>query len=98
MENFKGTKAPWSYHITGSKKAEYHNIQQGSFGGKTIALLYKDYTTKEENEANAKLIASAPELLEALIKSNNLLYEIETCEARTQYDKNFEIIDKILKI
>ena len=73
MERFKGTEGEWSYHVTGNKTNSYHNIQQGQFGGKTIALLYDAYTSEKETEANAKLISSSPDLLETLIEVDRLL-------------------------
>ena len=51
----KHTESPWIYS---------HNTVSGGNGSETVAEVYGFDTT--EKKANAKLIAAAPELLEAL--------------------------------
>jgi uncharacterized protein YabN with tetrapyrrole methylase and pyrophosphatase domain len=67
MENleFKGTKGKW---IVNDKSLKKHSI---SVNNQTINVWYGltynwNEITRKEAEANAKLIAAAPELLEAL--------------------------------
>lgn len=57
MSEFKGTKGPWGVSANTSVDSEL-----GGF----ICEAYGDSTSFEEDQANAKLIAAAPELLEAL--------------------------------
>ncbi len=74
MENleFKGTKGDWSRYKSTlpSDKIATHSVYVGT---RRIALCYNVFevdksknTNELEAEANAKLIAAAPELLEAL--------------------------------
>lgn len=49
------------------------------------------FFTEEENEANAKLIASAPELLEALI-------EISNCNNRLDYHSDKKLLDFVIEL
>jgi hypothetical protein len=60
---FKGTKGEW--YVVGSEPAEIATDK------KSICFVgIQDYFNKDiEQRANAKLIAAAPELLKALIKS-----------------------------
>ena len=76
---FKGTKGMWTvdkpfknydgnvFIDINSEKTKCENCK-GSRGGYLIARTYKNAVLKDEQKANAKLIASAPELLEALIE------------------------------
>lgn len=73
MEEFKGTPGPW--HIKPVKAAtvegDLNIIQTGSATGKGYHIGYAttwtdSEETKNEAMANARLIAAAPELLEAL--------------------------------
>ena len=69
MAEFKGTKGSWRVdgHI-GHQGIETMNVMQVN-GGITVATINKfsPYEIpKEVQEANAKLIAAAPDLLEAL--------------------------------
>ncbi len=60
MSEFKGTKGPWSVSANTSVDSEL-----GGF----ICEAYGDSTSFEQDQANAKLIAAAPELLDALQQS-----------------------------
>ena len=62
----KHTKGPWRAEI-GPINSLIHTKD------KSIACTYTANTTPEEAEANARLIAAAPELLEALIQAHDLL-------------------------
>lgn len=57
MSEFKGTLGPWSVHADTSIESELGGFICEAFG---------DSTSWEEDQANANLIATAPELLEAL--------------------------------
>ncbi len=55
----KYTSGPWRIHWNAKDSAEIHALKY------EIALL-NGYVSEEELEANARLIAAAPDLLEAL--------------------------------
>lgn len=72
MKEFKGTKGEWKILPTyESRKWVNVTSEKGViarvFYGEAPPVVYK-----EEAEANAKLIAAAPDLLEALIEINKL--------------------------
>jgi methionine synthase II (cobalamin-independent) len=69
MENLKHTKGEWE--VDGHSifpKGKGYSIALVS----NISIVNSKHKPLEETEANAKLIASAPELLEALIEYVNL--------------------------
>jgi len=78
MSEFKGTKGKWTRYLSslmGSDKIVSHSVYVGT---KRIALCYNLFETdksknveEKEAEANAKLIACAPEMLDMLIELNN---------------------------
>lgn len=59
MEEFKGTPGPWSGKDVGICKQDDARLQLGF-------IMTSDEQRRDECAANARLIASAPELLEAL--------------------------------
>lgn len=68
---FKGTKGEWEVYDNGN----FPEIKlKGQYVGQICMMPYsnaefeKAVNSKEENEANAKLIAAAPDLLQALQK------------------------------
>ena len=67
---FKGTKGEWF----GIEYSGIWNIQSGQFYGDDNLLDCECYP-REEVEANAKLIAAAPDLLEALINIRKLAFD-----------------------
>ena len=62
MEKFKGTSNSW----VSFKNDDDDNFLIQSNDGYNLAYVTATYVCDEETKANAKLIASAPELLEAL--------------------------------
>lgn len=63
MEKFKGTSGPWELKkIHGDLKV----IQKGSYEKLAPGMVSYRCVTELENKHDAKLIAAAPELLEAL--------------------------------
>lgn len=95
---FKGTPGPW-------KIGKYPD-NDVVFGpdGHGVAWI-EDTTASGEEEANARLIAAAPELLEALQKTNDLLKYLDnthTGDSRyadfaIQYSENRKLIEKALE-
>ena len=68
MKNqFKGTPGPWKIAGRGEKKIGI-DVSTQTTGAHHIDVWHSEYgwPQKEEAEANANLIAAAPELLEAL--------------------------------
>lgn len=65
MGTFKGTKGEWTGRVNPMSKNKERIIE--SANGILIAFVKPEEVTDEECEANAKLIAFAPELLKALI-------------------------------
>lgn len=68
--NTKHTPGPWMYAGAGAIKRDYTAI--GCTDGETIASAWGHsnsgfFVSEEEKEANARLIAAAPELFEALL-------------------------------
>ena len=63
---FKGTKGSWKAKNNPSNTKLY-----GIWSEKMdlIAMANQDFRTREEMKANAKLIATAPELLEACVRA-----------------------------
>lgn len=77
----KHTPGPWPYECTGDGKRI--TIGKGLVEGPNgyeVAEVYSDDCDSEEVEANARLIASAPSLLERLEKSHTLLVALYVSE------------------
>jgi hypothetical protein len=73
MSAFKGTPGPWQTDC-GQHDAPYQDIRVQAGGHRICIVWIDDAPVPEYNatqEANARLIAAAPELLDAL---NNLVY------------------------
>ena len=65
MSEFKGTKGKWEYRY--DNVADFYSIYTNlDIEDNSICGIWHEHTI--EHEANAKLIAAAPELLEALQK------------------------------
>jgi len=61
----KHTPAPWRYHKS-EHDCEYIITGSNENGGSILPILGRTHNFPNNNEANARLIAAAPELLEAL--------------------------------
>lgn len=70
MSNFKYTKGKWQF-------VRYEKTFAIETFGITNWTILQTITNQPQDEANAKLIACAPEMLEMLIKINTYLLEIE---------------------
>lgn len=94
---FKGTKGEWEVYDNGN----FPEIKlKGQYVGQICMMPYsnaefeKAVNSKEENEANAKLIAAAPELLQACIDVCNINNIDKLLEAKKECKK---AIQKALK-
>ena len=116
---FKGTPGPWAFAKSWSKglypkdfisiHSEGYNLNEddyiGSNAGKTSICGIWGGKLNDEIIANARLIAAAPELLEALQKTNYLLKDLDdthTGDSRyadfaIQYSENRKLIEKALE-
>lgn len=65
MKEFKGTAGPWEIM---DDDGELKIVQSGSVEYGRGWKIYSDICSEVSGQDNAKLIAAAPELLEALIK------------------------------
>ena len=84
MKKFKGSRGNWNACCTSEGKKSHYVFSEEGYGGAVCAMLSNDPKDKEsdyepmeetitieERQANAKLIASAPEMLEALMDLEN---------------------------
>ncbi len=81
---FKGTPAPWKYTVRNA------NEIMTTFHGVTISDVYLDITTANQ-KADAHLIATAPELLEQLIRLRNKIASYKPDD-----DDNLDIVDAVI--
>lgn len=74
------TPPPWSYVTGPGLKAPYHTVHVGDGRGMMVCECYEG--SEDEQAANAKLIAAAPELLEVLqsIKRHGELVSISASD------------------
>jgi hypothetical protein len=73
----KHTKGEWTFLKDGCNYRVYRKSKFPSYPNKYIAFIASEaLDKKEEVEANAKLIAAAPKLLEALQKSQAWLIKL----------------------
>lgn len=96
MSNFKGTKGNWDY-AKSSLNPKKHNFGIIGGDGSIVADIYKkkiwDGKTNTEapeiSEANAKLIAAAPEMLE------HLQYAVKALKSISSFGATTPIIDRL---
>ncbi|WP_313327719.1 hypothetical protein [Enterobacter oligotrophicus] len=93
MKEFKGTPGPWSVdrnNVHTGRIATIHHC----IGNDWVEVWSPDWPdTEEKQEANAKLIAAAPDLLEAL---QACLGWVNNGIAREVHEKAFAAISKAL--
>lgn len=101
--NAKHTPGPWMYSGAGSIKRDYTAI--GCTDGETIATAWGHsnsgfFVSEEEKEANARLIAAAPELLEALQEAISLIESIDgrdnSCDPRSDISDLKAVVAKAM--
>lgn len=85
MYNFKHTPGPWNCK-------GYPTVSAGKGKGMITKVLER-FMNKEEREANARLIAAAPELLDMLVE---LLPELGRFGMQDKFDKTVTLIDKVI--
>lgn len=94
MKRFKGTPAPWVVQGNGYF-FDIVELISGSFIGNTCSSTncYDDGEYKEDGiaYANACLIASAPELLDEVIRLRNIIAKL-----KTDGDDNLYITDAVI--
>lgn len=93
MENLKHTKGEWLADKEEGSWAVYSNRTRNICSIKNRASIEGN----SENEANAKLIASAPELLEALIELKYELTGEQECEEELEKRLGIHLYLKVVK-
>lgn len=100
---FKGTKGEWEVKHSHSKTA--YNIVGTVLGGKykiarcpyeTERVCIDSLNEKQEAKANAQLIATAPEMLEVLLKVQKAINQMDYSEIEGLYNEVEESINKAL--
>jgi hypothetical protein len=76
----KHTPGPWHFETALMEKADHLNVWEVNGIGH-VAAVSKGLTPDPSAEANARLIAAAPELLESLIDALGWLESAIDCEA-----------------
>ena len=97
MENLKHTKGEWIYQVTkkndiGVKMPNGNFLHLGYISSDDCGL---PTCCKTEEHANAKLIASAPELLEALIEMREYYVYCKNME-EYEYERLLDKIDNAI--
>ncbi len=71
MTNTQHTPGPWSYHY--ERTINRHIVRSGFAGDRSICVTYGAGATSYECAANARLIAAAPLMLDALRSASLVL-------------------------
>lgn len=101
MSDFKGTKGPWNYSDDVIGESFYIQTENLDRFDSFIGEIGGGQQLKHEIEANAKLVAASPELLEALIDLKSgyeMLWDKITKHAKLtpEYLNACKVIYKIL--
>ena len=70
------TKGPWELFLTGDERGIYIGLDLFGLSSKVVTTVDCDDLPKAEAQANAHLIAAAPELYEALKGASELINRI----------------------
>lgn len=83
----KHTKGEWLVSNTINDYTIYADDGSNKGAGKDVALVYRysRATDEEEAKANARLIAAAPDLLNALIAAHEMLHTLSDNYCRDKY-------------
>lgn len=96
MSGFKGTPGPWEVdrnNVHSGRIATIHHC----IGNDWVEVWSPDWPdTEEKQEANARLISTAPELLEALQELVFLYEHDDGCRELTEYKRAKEAIKKAI--
>jgi len=98
MEKFKGTKGKWEVSIAFEGETENIHIKSSGnlltvedFNGKAVAIIGR--IGEEEQEANARIIASAPLLLSDL---NDLVWLIEKGATQEELEERIKTSKQLI--
>lgn len=82
MKNFKGTPGPWEANEMVGISAAITHRNPAAIGvpGPTLAKVIIRYSALEQGQANLKVIAAAPELLDCLMKVTEYLEDVAVYE------------------
>lgn len=93
MSEFKGTKGNWNN--------VYHNRVEKIISGENVLIaecdvsdMYYTCVTPITAKANAKLIAASPELLESLLKSQEMLNAVAESG---KFNPQFGLLDRLAR-
>ncbi|EMN1229820.1 hypothetical protein RCG72_004421 [Enterobacter roggenkampii] len=93
MKEFKGTPGPWKVSRTGKSIG---SVSGGDDPSMLLVAWAEPYANPAHQEANANLIAAAPDLLEALLSIVNMEYQPKDDESDNVYLKARAAISKAL--
>ena len=105
---FKGTKGEWRFKLDELRESDHYNSFELDFdfsetSANNLTLWCHSDELTEEELSNAKLIAAAPDLLEALIRLTanaglqKYVYDNQGTLLSESFDKAKQAIEKALK-